>query len=35
VESEGNCGGNGGMTNRTAETEIDIAIITETKDQKT
>jgi hypothetical protein len=31
VESEGNCGGNGGITNRTAETEIDIAIITETK----
>jgi hypothetical protein len=39
VESEGNWGGNGEITNRTAEAEIDIAIIAErrrkTKDQKT
>jgi len=31
MECKGNCGENGGITNRTAENKIDIAIITETK----
>jgi hypothetical protein len=39
VESKGNCGVNGGITNRTVQSENDIAIIAEikkkTKDQKT
>jgi hypothetical protein len=35
VDTERNCGVNGRITNKTAETEIDIAIISETKDQKT
>jgi hypothetical protein len=34
VNTERTCGENGGITNRTAETEIDIAIITKKKKKK-
>jgi hypothetical protein len=34
VDTERNCGENGGITNRTAETETDIAIITEKNEEK-